>query len=92
MFATHLVSNRIQSFIELFYSDDLEDAFQAFESTPSRFSNPNQQVRKVFASDKVYGEWEVVEAATESPSQGEILDLSQIKEELRVIEDDQGQD
>lgn len=49
--------------------------------------------RKVFANDRVYGEWEVVEHSSEKPSQGDILDLSQIKEELQTIEnDDEGSD
>merc|ERR1712176_1009567 len=44
--------------------------------------------RKVFANDKVYGEWEVVEHSSGKPSQGDVLDLSQIKQELQTIEND----
>jgi len=69
--------------------DSLSD-FLGFEATQNL--QYLSTARKVFANDKVYGEWEVVEHSTESPSQGDILDLSQIKEELQVIENDEGSD
>ena len=66
-------------------------AFPGFEATQNL--QYLSTARKVFANDRVYGEWEVVEHSSEKPSQGDILDLSQIKEELQTIEnDDEGSD
>ena len=76
--------------IILILPDSLSD-FPGFEAAQNL--QYLSTARKVFANDRVYGEWEVVEHSSEKPSQGDILDLSQIKQELQTIEnDDEGAD